>query len=361
MHSTVLVRQILHLERVVLSSSITKQLQSWALTSLGSTFAPSPRGMLPVAGDASNRRYFRLYGQTGRYVLAYAPPATENNEAFVQVRNILAAADVRVPALYAVDMKRGFFLLEDLGDRQLLPELQGSTVDGYYQHALGILCRLAESGSGDALPTVYDERLLCEELGRFLPWFVQGLLDYAPNPAEETLLQTLFHLLTDSALEQPQVLVHRDFHSRNLMIQDDGSLAVIDFQDAVRGPITYDPVSLLRDCYIRWPRQRVRSWALGHAGALRQRGLLAADDQQFLRWFDWLGLQRHIKVLGTFARLAQRDSKYSYLDDLPLVLGYVREVLEHYAPRQPVFADVLQWWRTCLQPRIDRQSWSSPR
>jgi len=312
-----------------------------------------------VAGDASNRRYFRLAGADSSYIVAEAPPTTEKNEAFVAVRNILAQAGVKVPEILAVDFQRGYLLLEDMGDRTLLPELNGSSVDGFYRQALALLGKIAAIDVGNLELAAYDQALLSEELGRFPTWFVEALLGCPLGDAEREVIQRLDSCLLNSALEQPRVLVHRDFHSRNLMLPGTGELAVIDFQDAVVGPVTYDLVSLLRDCYIQWPADQVRQWALDYRLGLMDSGRLAdIDEVRFLRWFDWMGLQRHIKVLGTFARLSLRDGKPGYLDDLPLVIHYVKEMLDKYADEEPAFAEFRTWFRQRLQPLIAQQSWS---
>jgi aminoglycoside/choline kinase family phosphotransferase len=186
------------------------------------------------------------------------------------------------------------------------------------------------------------------------------LLGHTPNETARELFGRLARLLVDSALEQPRVLVHRDFHSRNLMLQEDEGQAVIDFQDAVIGPVTYDLVSLLRDCYIRWPSDQVSDWALAYRDQLIQAGLLEpVEDSGFIRWFDLMGLQRHIKVLGTFARLYLRDGKPGYLEDLPLVVDYVREMLEKYSEEEPVFGEFRDWFETALDPLIATQNWSA--
>ena len=313
-----------------------------------------------IAGDASNRRYFRLQAGEQTWVVAEAPPATEKNPEFLAVRQLLADAGVRVPALLAADLERGYLLLEDLGDRLLLPALTDQTVDGYYQQCFSVLHCLARVGrAGQALPT-YDEALLREELSRFPEWFAGELLGYESDVTGTAVIEALADVLVTNALAQPRVLVHRDFHSRNLMIQPDGELAVIDFQDAVVGPITYDLVSLLRDCYVRWPRDRVQEWALAYRDSLLEQDLLEpVGDADFLRWFDWLGLQRHIKVLGTFARLYLRDGKEAYLDDLPMVIAYVEEVLDVYAPQAPAFAQFSDWFARELKPLIAQQDWST--
>ena len=336
-----------------------QELLPWALTVLGLPTGDTPPTLSMVAGDASARRYFRLALATCSYVLVEAPPATEKNEAFVSVAGLLGGAGVKVPAVLAVDFERGYLLLEDLGDQLLLPLLDTGSVDALYAQAFDVLAQMAavdvvRSGLGD-----YDGVLLTEELGRFQAWFVQALLGYTPSAAEEGQLGQLSAKLIDSALQQPRVLVHRDFHSRNLMLGNAGALAVIDFQDAVVGPITYDLVSLLRDCYIQWPAEQVEGWALGYRDLLCTRGLAAdIDPQRFLRWFDWMGLQRHLKVLGTFARLYLRDGKAAYLDDLPLVIHYVLEITAKYAAEEPAFADFNAWFAERLSPLIAQQSWS---
>ena len=332
----------------------------WANSIIGCTPQGSPGGVVTVAGDASHRRYFRAVLDGSAYILVEAPPATEKNEAFVAVRELLDEAGVRVPALLGVDLERGFMLLEDLGNDLLLPALAEGSADGHYRNACEILERLTSVDGEDVGLGAYDEALLSEELGRFSTWFVQALLGYTPDKEEEDLFERFFARLINSALEQPRVLVHRDFHSRNLMLVADDQLAVIDFQDAVVGPVTYDLVSLLRDCYIQWPRARVRGWALAYRDSLQALGQLSGvDDALFLRWFDWMGLQRHIKVLGTFARLYLRDDKPAYLEDLPLTLHYVQEVLAQYADREPEFAEFESWLSRALSPLIAEQQWST--
>ena len=329
----------------------------WALSVLKVTDNDAAPALSVVAGDASNRRYFRFTWQGLDYILAEAPPATEKNEAFLAVRKLLAHAGVRVPQVYGADLNRGFLLLEDLGDEMLLPLLHEDSVDGYYGSAFAVLQRMAAKQCAELGD--YDRPLLLEELSRFPAWFVEKLLGLELDRSELNILDSAFETLVGSALEQPSVLVHRDFHSRNLMLDAAGNLAVIDFQDAVAGPVTYDLVSLLRDCYIQWPPDRVRSWALQYREQLATEGLLPqVDEEQFLRWFDWMGLQRHIKVLGTFARLYLRDGKPGYLDDLPLVIHYVLQVLDDYADTEPALGDFRDWFSTRLSPVIATQEWS---
>jgi aminoglycoside/choline kinase family phosphotransferase len=346
-------------ENALPSRSPPQTLLPWALSELGESGAGELR---PVAGDASSRRYFRLALAESSVIVAESPPATEKNAAFVRRRALLADAGVRVPALLAADLERGYFLLEDLGDRPLLGELSADSAGTDYAPAFAILEQLALADLTDSGLDDYDEALLREELSRFDHWFVGELLGVSLSSDERLLLAGLYDRLVASALAQPRVLVHRDFHSRNLMRLADGGLAVIDFQDAVAGPVTYDLVSLLRDCYVRWPEVRVRAWALAFRARLAAAGLDAlADDATFLRAFDWMGLQRHIKVLGTFARLYLRDGKRAYLADLPLVLDYTLDRLEHWSQEEPAFGEVLRWSRERLSPRFTAVDWGARR
>src|SRR5690606_7785452 len=200
----------------------------------------------------------------------------------------------------------------------------------------------------------YDRTALGGELTLFNDWFVTELLHHPLSDDELRLIKKAFALLEDSALEQPQVLVHRDYHSRNLLVRADGRLGVVDFQDAVWGPITYDLVSRLRDCYLRWAPEQVRQWAIGYGNMAAEAGLLSAvDELQYLRWFDWMGLQRHLKVLGIFTRLALRDGKARYLDDLPLVIRYVLEAARPY----PELDEFRHWFEHLILPLAQHQEW----
>ncbi|MBN7797770.1 aminoglycoside phosphotransferase family protein [Parahaliea mediterranea] len=338
--------------------AVPPDLLPWAVAQLAE---PDPGAKLvPVAGDASNRRYFRLRVRRGSVIVLEAPPATEKNTAFLAVQRALEAGGVRVPRVLAADLDRGYLLLEDLGDRLLLPELDTRTADGWYAAALDVMARLARVSPQAARVPDYDAGLLEEELGRLPEWFLQRLLGLELTGADRALLESVSEVLVGNALEQPRVLVHRDFHSRNLMPQADGALAVIDFQDTVYGPVTYDLVSLLRDCYIRWPVARVEGWALRYRAQLQDAGLMApVSEARFLCWFDLMGLQRHLKVLGTFARLSLRDGKADYLGDLPLVMAYVEEVVERRAGEVPALAALGDWWRERVRPRLAQQAWAT--
>lgn len=320
-------------------------------------------GLRPVAGDASFRRYFRVQTDARCVIVCESPPSQEKNTEFLAVRRLLERADVRVPALIAADDRRGFFLLEDLGDMQLLPALSDESADRLYRRARQMLLALAAApvppaGPG-ALPD-YSGELLRREMDLFPVWFVHRLLEASADEPPAGVFEAFCVRLLDSAGCQPRVLVHRDFHSRNLMLLPDGALATIDFQDAVMGPLTYDAASLFKDCYLRWPRSRVEGWVLALRDEMRAAGILVGDesaaDKAFLRAFDLMGLQRHIKVLGIFARLHLRDGKDSYLADLPRVVAYVEEVLDLY-PDEPALQNFADWFRGTLRPRMQRQSW----
>lgn len=333
-------------------------LLSWSMQALSITADDAPV-LHPLAGDASQRRYFRLRTRAQAYIAVDSPPASQKNREFLAVRACLEAGGVRVPALLAADLEQGYLVLEDLGDSLLLDRLTDDAADGWYRQALALQQRMADLPADAIALPAYDARLLGEELARFSEWFLAALLGLTLSDSERAALAKLDELLVANALAQPRVLVHRDFHSRNLMCMADGQLAVIDFQDAVCGPVTYDAVSLLKDCYIRWPRARVAGWALDYRDALTASGQLPAlDDATFLRWFDWMGLQRHLKVLGTFARLALRDGKTDYLQDLPRVLAYVQEVFALYAGQDPALDAVAVWFDQRLLPVIQRQPWS---
>jgi aminoglycoside/choline kinase family phosphotransferase len=335
-----------------------QSLLEWCAGALGA----EPDGDLalePVAGDASFRRYYRLLGCSPTRIAVHAPPDTERNQEYVRVAGLLRAAGVNAPEVLACDMEKGYLLISDFGDRVLLGALDAGSVDALYRVALDTLLRIqcARTGAGGWTLPSYSRELLLQEMELFPTWHLGGLLAMEPGPDERALLDRTFEQLVASAAEQPQVFVHRDYHSRNLMLLDDGSLGVIDFQDAVVGPITYDLVSLLRDCYVAWPAKQVSTWASGYAALAAQAGLMAAvPAARFIRWFDWMGLQRHIKVLGIFARLWLRDGKRAYLSDLPLVIRYTLEVSELH----PELAEFAGWFRDRVLPAAQRQDWYRP-
>lgn len=309
-----------------------------------------------LPGDAGARRYFRM-GAEPEWLAVYAPPESEDSKTFVALAGYLRQQGVRAPRVHAADYERGFLLIDSLGDRLYLNDLDEASVEALYGEVLLTLLRLQQSPPPlPAIPEYSREKLL-EEMDLFPRWFVSQLLGYELNASERLLIKQTFDELVASALEQPSCFVHRDFHSRNLIHRECSPPGVIDFQDAVWGPFTYDLVSLLRDCYVRWPREHIERWALAYANMAREVGVAPADmsAEQLLRWFDLMGLQRHFKVLGIFARLALRDNKRAYLEDLPLVMRYLLEVLEAY----PRFNELAAWFKEKLLPRAEAQAWYS--
>jgi aminoglycoside/choline kinase family phosphotransferase len=311
------------------SDSRLELLSRWVFEDLG--FAGSL--IAPASADASFRRYFRLTRGADTYIIMDAPPDKEDSAPFVKIAQLLAALDLNVPLILARDLERGFLLLSDLGSRQYLDELPApGAADGLYSDALGALLRMqsAPPHTWRDIPA-YDQALLQREMELLPEWFLQRHLGLHIDGAARALLDDLFASLSRAALEQPVSFVHRDYHSRNLLLTAEENPGILDFQDAVRGPVTYDLASLLKDCYIAWPPAKVSAWALGFRDSLLSAGsTLRADEKTFMRWFDLMGLQRHIKVLGIFARLFYRDGKSQYLKDLPRVLNYVKETAALY-------------------------------
>jgi len=306
----------------------------------------------PASADASFRRYFRAWHTDGTTrVVMDAPPGREDTAPYLKVTGLLAACGVHVPEVMAADTQRGLLLLEDLGQEHMLAGLRrGADAGQLYAAALLTLERIQLLGAaGAACLSAYDRAALLREMQLLPDWYCARHLQLPASSEDAALLAQCFELLVRAAQEQPIVLVHRDYHSRNLMLTAARSPGVIDFQDAVAGPIGYDLVSLLKDCYISWPRERVVGWVEDYRLRLRAGGLAAvASGAQFLRWFDLIGLQRHIKVLGIFARLYYRDGKAGYLTDLPRTLAYVLDT----AARYPELRDFSAWARRRLQPGL---------
>lgn len=292
-----------------------------------------PKQIAPASSDASFRRYFRVWYDDQTRIVMDAPPVQEDCRPFVAMAQAMRGLGLNTPEVLAEDLDQGFLLLTDFGSRQYLPELDARSVSGLYGDALEALVRLQIGGDpGSPMLPPYDLALLHREMELFREWFLGRLLGLELTDGEQQVLNQTFALLADNALEQPRVWVHRDYHSRNLMITDPDNPGVLDFQDAVVGAVTYDLVSLLRDCYIAWPRPQVEAWALDYRVRLRALGMNGLDDaDQFLRWFDLMGVQRHLKATGIFARLHLRDGKPGYLRDIPRTLGYVLEVSGRYS------------------------------
>jgi len=318
-------------------------LEDWLRRVLGH----APQRVAPASADASFRRYFRVWHGDCTSIAMDAPPDREDVGPYLQVAGILAAAGVNVPRVLAQDRAQGFLLLTDLGDRQYLDALRaGGDAERLYGDAIRALVRLQAHGSTDGLPR-YDGPRLQQEMALFPEWFLARHLELEATAAERGMLAESFDLLEAAALRQPAVLVHRDYHSRNLMVCDDANPGILDFQDACVGAVTYDVVSLLKDCYVTWPRERVLAWLdLYRAQAAASGVDVGPDRAAFVRDFDLMGLQRHIKVLGIFARLWYRDGKSSYLRDLPTVLQYALDA----TARDPALDALDAFLRTRVSP-----------
>lgn len=307
--------------------------------------------MTMVSGDASFRRYFRLHYRDHSWIAVDAPADKEDNPAFVAIARAWYKHGIAVPRVIAHDFERGFMLLEDFGDTLLWSALHddapaSSEVMALYLQAITQLLHI-QSLPRTGLPP-YDADLLQREMALFRDWLCAEQLGMTLSDADNRMFDELFALLQASALAQPQVVVHRDFHSRNLMRRDDGQLGVIDFQDAVAGPATYDLVSLLRDCYVRWPAALVDELAAEYWERARPQGAYLKDWAQFQRDFDLMGMQRHLKAAGIFARLNLRDGKAGYLADIPNTCRYLAEVSGRY----PEMADFHQWLHERLLPQL---------
>ena len=308
-----------------------EQLNRWLTKTVG---LPSYE-IAPASSDASFRRYFRVVFNGDSRIVMDAPPDKEDSRPFVAIGRQLHAIGLNVPEILAEDLEQGFLLLSDLGTQQYLSALNESTVDRLYGDALGALAILQTCGPDRGALPPYDEVLLRREMALFPDWYLNTHLGLNLSDSGQAVLDETFSLLVENALAQPQVSVHRDYHSRNLMVSSHNP-GILDFQDAVYGPVTYDLVSLLRDCYITWPREQVEQWVLSYHDIAIEHGILRGpQEERFLRWFDLMGVQRHLKASGIFARLNHRDGKPGYLNDIPRTLGYVFEVCGRYPELQP--------------------------
>lgn len=312
------------------------QLRSW-LQSLGPQWPVALSSLAPASRDASFRRYFRVtstHPDHPTLIVMDAPPTHEDCRPFVHVARLFGAAGATVPTVLAEDLAQGFLLLADLGNTTYLSVLDANNADALYADATDTLVRIQLATQTDTLPPLlppYDRALLQRELDLFPDWYVGKHLGVTLDDTQRATLASVNEALIRNNLAQPQVYVHRDYHSRNLMRTETGNPGVLDFQDAVIGPATYDAVSLWRDAYISWDEERQIDWVVRYWEKARKAGLpLTADFGDFYRDFEWMGLQRHLKVLGIFARLSHRDGKHGYLDNMPLVMRYTRAVAERY-------------------------------
>lgn len=314
-----------------------EQLERW----LATLFGKHDFQVTTASADASFRRYFRVTRGSDTWIAMDAPPAKEDMEPYIRISSMLVDVGVNAPRVLERNTEEGFLLNSDLGSQTYLMELEArGDPDRLYTDAIEALVSIQARGGAHAarLPP-YDDALLRREMALFPEWFCGRHLGLALSGDETAALAGVFDVLSEAALQQPRVFVHRDYHSRNLMVGDGArhgaNPGILDFQDAVSGPVTYDLVSLLRDCYVAWPAERVRAWALQFRAAAQRAGVEAgAGESEFLRWFDLMGVQRHLKAIGIFARLWHRDGKPGYLNDIPRTLNYVRTASGSYRELQ---------------------------
>lgn len=287
----------------------------------------------PASADASFRRYFRAVTESGSYVVMDAPPSHEDCRPFLHVARLFRAAGANTPEIHAENLEEGFLLLSDFGHTTYLTALNEGTADRLYRDANESLIRIQLASRPGELPE-YDAELLMREMRLFPDWYLARHLNVELSDAQRGVMESAFQTLLANNLAQPRVFVHRDWHSRNLMLigdPEESNPGVLDFQDAVYGPITYDLASIYKDAYIHWEEERVLDWTIRYWEAARKAGLPLSDDfGDFYRDFEWMGMQRHIKVLGIFARLYHRDGKDGYLKDMPLVMAYLRRACGRY-------------------------------
>lgn len=290
-----------------------------------------------ASSDASFRRYFRVIHKTESFVVMDAPPSKEDCEPFIFIAELLCSYGVQAPTIYHQSVQKGFLMLSDFGSKSYLDALADDTADSLYKDAANALHSIQTiPANTEGLP-LYTDALLKQEMSLFNEWFVGGLLGIDVDAADNKALEAVQSCLAASATEQPQVFVHRDYHSRNLMLTENSNPGVIDFQDAVIGPMTYDLVSLYRDCYISWPDPKVYAWLDEFLLARAAAGIKDNfTSQQFYQWFDWMGVQRHMKAIGIFSRLLLRDGKPGYLEDIPRTLMYVVDVCAKYPALKPL-------------------------
>jgi aminoglycoside/choline kinase family phosphotransferase len=319
-------------------------LQDWAARQLGG----DSLDIAPASADASFRRYFRVTAKGRDYIVMDAPPAHEDCRPFIAVARLFADAGVNVPQVLAQDLDQGFLLLSDLGNTTYLSALTEATLNQAVARELYLasndaLIRIQQASRPGVLPE-YDRALLTRELMLFPEWYVAKHLGVEMKDDQKAILDTMFERILANNLAQPQVYVHRDWHSRNLMVSEPNP-GILDFQDAVYGPITYDLASVYRDAYIQWDEELQLDWVIRYWEKARAARLPVPEDfGEFWRDFEWMGAQRHIKVLGIFARLYHRDGKDGYLKDMPLVMHYLRKVCERYDELKPLLflLDALQ-------------------
>ncbi|MBK8569118.1 MAG: phosphotransferase [Nitrosomonadales bacterium] len=316
-----------------------QQIKTW----LHSKFPDSAFNISPASADASFRRYFRATFTDHTLIVMDAPPKNEDCRPFIHIAQLFGTAGVHVPQVLAQDLEQGFLLLTDLGDTTYLQALNPDNARELYGAATDALITIQLTSREFELPP-YDQALLMREMYLFPEWYVAKHLQVTLDDKQNAALETVFQRIVQNNLAQPRVFVHRDYHSRNLMVSTPNP-GILDFQDAVYGPITYDLASLFKDAYIHWEEAEVLDWLIRYWEKARKSGLPVHNDfSDFFRDYEWMGVQRHLKVLGIFARLYHRDNKDGYLKDLPLVMDYLRRACERYVDLKPLLhiLDILE-------------------
>lgn len=316
-----------------------EQLIQW-LDQLPQNYEFDLKSVVPASSDASFRRYFRVNsaqnGQKCSFIVMDAPPDKEDSRPFIKISKLFQDAGLQVPVVLESDLNQGFLLLTDLGNTTYLSIINAENASSLYQDASSALIKLQLASQPGILPN-YDAALLTREMELFPEWYLGKHLNFKLDSAQQNSWNAIVKLLVENNLSQPQTYVHRDYHCRNLMFTENNNPGVLDFQDAVYGPITYDLVSLWRDAYIEWDEEQQMDWVIRYWERAKKAGLpVNADFGEFYRDFEWMGLQRHLKVLGIFARLYHRDGKDGYLKDLPLVLRYTEKVAGRYIAFKPL-------------------------
>jgi hypothetical protein len=307
-------------------------LQHWLTDVLGT----SVFNLRPASEDASFRTYHRLFLKNKTFIVMDAPPEHEDCKSFIKITKKLHACNVNAPAIHNVNIEQGFLLLSDLGDNLYLDALSDSSIYDLYSDAISSLVDIQNLANVGGLND-YDAILFRDETNLFTVWLVEKHLQIELNENQKKDLDKLFSLLISNAEQQPKVFVHRDFHSRNLMITKENNPGIIDYQDAVYGPISYDLVSLLKDCYIKWPQEEINKWIDFYINKRNEeKSKLKINRDEFIKWFDLMGVQRHLKASGIFARLSHRDGKHNFLKDIPRTLSYILDLKETHKELLPI-------------------------
>jgi aminoglycoside/choline kinase family phosphotransferase len=338
-------------QELIITESRNIERKKAILDWLNSTCGIHSTSLQLMAGDASLRRYFRLVTEEHTFVVMDAPPPHENCIPYIAISKTLRQMGLHAPAVIYADVARGFLLITDFGDATYLSALTSANVEQLYGEALDALAILQTTRvvEGHPIPA-FTADFMRKEWVLHKEWVLCKLLGLS-LPLAEKELDACYEIIVESAVTQPQVFMHRDYHSANLMVLPQGGVGILDFQDAFIGPVTYDLVSLLRDCYIDWPKERVQTWASLYLQRLQDSGeLLYVNEQTFLRWFDLMGVQRHLKALMTFARKEVRDHQPRYLRYIPRTLEYLIQVSHQY----PELAALHDYLRITVQPAFER-------